>query len=70
VYKAKSRKEYVALVMMYYYYIVRLRFCLVNVRLLVVYSLPLSLSYPKKEVGEPKEEIRNLYGFHMNSSNG
>ncbi len=23
----------------------------------------------RKKVGEPKEEIRNLHGFHMNSSN-
>ncbi len=42
---------------------VMLQFCLVDVRLLVAYSLPLPLSYPKKKVGEPKEEIRNLYGI-------
>jgi hypothetical protein len=27
------------------------------------------LAIQRKKVGEPKEEIRNLYGFHMNSSN-
>jgi hypothetical protein len=26
------------------------------------------LAILRKKVGEPKEEIRNLYGFHMNSS--
>jgi hypothetical protein len=27
------------------------------------------LAILRKKVGEPKEEIRNLYGFQMNSSN-
>ncbi len=27
------------------------------------------LAILRKKVGKPKEEIRNLYGFHMNSSN-
>ncbi len=27
------------------------------------------LAILRKKVGEPKEEIRNLYGFYMNSSN-
>jgi hypothetical protein len=35
---------------------------------LVPFLLLLSLSYSKKKSCEPKEEIRNLYGFHMNSS--
>jgi hypothetical protein len=31
-------------------------------------TLPLSFS-EKGKLGKPKEEIGNLYGFHMNSSN-
>jgi hypothetical protein len=26
------------------------------------------LAILRKKVGKPKEEVRNLYGFHMNSS--
>jgi hypothetical protein len=63
--KARCGKGYIALVTKYYYYM--LRFCLVDVRSLVACSLLLPLSYPKKEVGEPKKEIRNLNGQHMNS---
>jgi hypothetical protein len=47
---------------------IMLPFCLADVLSLVAFLLPL-LAILRKKVGEPKEEIRNLYGFYMNSSN-
>ncbi len=45
-----------------------LRFCLVDVWSLAVYfaNTPSKLLSEGK-LGKPKEEIGNLYGFHMNS---
>jgi hypothetical protein len=47
-----------------------LQFCLVNVQSLAVYfaNAPFNL-FSEGKLGEPKEEIKNLYGFHMNSYN-
>jgi hypothetical protein len=47
-----------------------LQFCLVDAQLSAVYfaNAPSKL-FSEGKLGEPKEEIVYLYGFHMNSSN-
>jgi hypothetical protein len=47
-----------------------LQLCLVNILSSAVYfaNAPSKL-FSEGKLGEPKEEIRNLYGFHTNSSN-
>jgi hypothetical protein len=47
-----------------------LRFCLVDAQSLAVYfaNSPSKL-FSEGKLGKPKEEIGNIYGFHMNSSN-
>jgi hypothetical protein len=53
-----------------------LQFCILSGQYLIVGSIfgilcpTLPLSFSKKgKLGEPKEEIGNLYGFHLNSFN-
>jgi hypothetical protein len=47
-----------------------LRFCLVDTPLSAVHfaNAPSKL-FSEGKLGKPKEEIGNLYGFYMNSSN-